>query len=345
MSDLDSQATLETTNAGGIESPTTMDSTIADSWAEISKGLQEPSETVARDVTGRFVKMEPVAEKAPEVSEEKPAEVPQAAAEPEVPAAPAPEAPKAPGSWKAEAKAVFDKLDPLIQSEVLRREADFHKGIESYKAQAETAKKYEALVAPYMATIQKLGVTPDVALGALLKADHTLRNAPPAVKVQYMHQLAKEYGIDLGAEIDPNVAAMQSRIYELEQRQEQWQQEQQRQSSHAVNTEIAKFASEPGREHFEAVRDHMAALLQGGQAKDLQDAYDQAVYANPQTRAQVLAKQLEAQRAEARKKAEEAKKAAAVNIPARGVLPAAGPRGSIEDTIRAEAERLGFGHR
>lgn len=335
--------------SGGIESPTTMDSTIAKEWESISKNLtSEVSEVVARDSSGRFTKRELDAS-APEVTPA-PTAAPVAQEQVEqpqedIPAAPSPEASKAPGSWKAEAKALFDKLDPLVQQEVLRREGDFHKGIESYKARAQVAERFEQAIAPYLPTIQKLGVSPEQAVSALMRADHTLRHAPPAVKAAEFQKLAQMYGIDLSQEIDPNVAALQNEVYQLREQQRLFQEQQQQQVSQTVNTDIERFASEPGHEHFEVVRAHMAALLQGGQAKDLQDAYDQAVYATPQTRNALIAQQLEKQRAEARKKAEEAKKAAAVNVPARGAIAAAGPRGSIEDTIRAEAERLGFGNR
>lgn len=343
MSDLDTQATLETPASTGIESPTSMDSTIGDAWKEISKGLQEPAQTVARDSTGKFT-----AQTAPKVETplETPAETPEVVAEtaqPEqVEQQPVIEAKKAPSSWKKEAAEAFNTLPPHVQDEVLRREGDFHKGIEGFKAAADTGRKFEQAIAPYMQTIQKLGVSPEIAVSALMKADHTLRYAPPAVKVAEIQRLAQIYGIDLGQQIDPNVTAMQTRIYELEQRDQQRELDQQTQTSASLNSEIDRFAAEPGHELFPKVRDHMASLLQGGQAKDLQEAYDQAVYANPQTRAEVLAKQQEEARKEALRKANDAKKAASVNVPQRGTTAAAAPKLSWEQQIRADAERLGL---
>ena len=88
--------------------------------------------------------------------------------------------------------------------------------------------------------------------------------------------------------------------------------------------------------HFEAVREDMAALLQAGRAKDLKDAYDMAVYANPQTRQALL----EQQRQEALKQAQSAAiaaraKSAAVSV--RGSSPASGSA-SAPTSLRAALE-------
>jgi len=60
------------------------------------------------------------------------------------------------------------------------------------------------------------------------------------------------------------------------------------QEDNEIQGQIKTFAADPKNVHFETVKAHMAALLKGGIAKDLQDAYDQAVYANPQTRSSLL---------------------------------------------------------
>ena len=86
----------------------------------------------------------------------------------------------------------------------------------------------------------------------------------------------------------------------------------------AKNTEvlesvIIKFAGDPLHNHFESVKGHMSALLQAGQADDLASAYEQAIYANPTTRALVLAEQQTKAKAEATQKAQAAKNASSVN--------------------------------
>lgn len=337
MPDLETQGggeSLRETLEASFDSTSSEAETTVDTPAEPAESTETKAER-ARDEAGRFAK------KQEEAALEKPtAEVQQAAV---VPAATSPY--KAPSSWKKEAAAVFDKIESgepltvqemkILRDEALRREGDFHKGIESFKTHAEAGKAFEKVVTPYMETIRKFGVTPDVAVGELLKVDNLLRTAPPAVKAQKFMELARDYGIDLSQQFDPNVAELQARLYQMEEQQKQWQLQQQTQTHEALNSDIERFKAEAGHEHFEAVRDHMASLLQGGLAKDLQDAYDQAVYANPTTRASLLEQQRK--EAEAQAQAQRARSAA---VSVRGSSPASGASApqvgsSIRDAVAA----------
>ena len=293
---------------------------VLESAMEKQEAPAEPEKPArARDEAGRFT----AAELAQQAEDKKALEVEKPA---EIPAAPAPEAKRAPSSWKKEAAAEFDKLPPHVQDEVLRRETDFHKGIEGFKQHADLGRSMERALQPYMQTIQQLGVAPDQAVGALLRADAMLRNPDPAQRAQYFATLAQQYKIDLGqvAQVpqkDPYTFELEQRLAQLQQQQEQFQQSQQQREREALNSELQAFAATA--EHFEAVKEDMAALLQAGRATDLKAAYDKAVYANPQTRAALL----EQQRQEALKQAQSAAlanraKAAAVSV--RGSSPASG---------------------
>ncbi|NBW77325.1 MAG: hypothetical protein EBR34_16255, partial [Sphingomonadaceae bacterium] len=96
----------------------------------------------------------------------------------------------------------------------------------------------------------------------------------------------------------------------------------------------------------EAVRVHMGALMQQGLAKDMEDAYQQAIWANPQVREKVLAEQTAAadakRLAEAKAKAEAGRKVQAVRgAPpvSNGVQGASGNR-SIRQEIEAAIAAL-----
>ncbi len=84
----------------------------------------------------------------------------------------------------------------------------------------------------------------------------------------------------------------------------------------------------------------MVALLQAGQAKDLSDAYEQAIYANPITRASVLQQQTQQVKAESAERAQRAKAASSVNMRSRPPIDTAEPVGSIDDTIRRTYRQL-----
>lgn len=289
-----------------------------------------------RDEQGKFAKQAPVDPNAP---------TDQGA--PAAPASPASPLDAAPNTWRKEVAANWATLPPEVRAEVVRREADFHKGIEGYRQAAGFGQAMERAITPYAQTIQGLGITADKAVAELMAADHKLRYGSPQEKTAYFAQLAQTYGIDMTAvqqvehtPIDPNIAALQQQVQRLSGFIENQQSQGKQQEEATLNSEIASFAADPKHSHFESVKGHMAALLQAGQASSLADAYEQAIYANPTTRALVLAQQQAEQRAEAAKKATAAKTAASVNTRPRASMPVSQPIGSMEDTIRAKLREM-----
>ena len=258
------------------------------------------------------------------------------------------------GLRKEEAEA-FAKADQVVRDAFVRRSEEMHKGLEQFRTKAQFGHAMEQAIAPFMATIQAIGATPETAVKTLMVADHNLRYGTPQQKTEMLLKIAKDYGVDLNqvqqyqAEqpyVDPQVTQLQQQLQQMQSWVVQQNQQREWQERQALNSDIGKFASDPANEYFEHVRNDMAGLLQAGLATDLKDAYEKAIYANPTIRAQVLAKQ-QAQEAEKRKAmttqtAQAAKKAASVNMPRRGLMPAAKPVGSMDDTIRETAQRLGI---
>lgn len=340
----------QTTDVQTPEAPVSIEDTIRNTLSEIRErgeggevGKPDVPDTPEekaqriRDEQGKFAKQTPTDPNAPPV-------------DPNAPTAPTAQASPldaAPNTWRKEVAATWQTLPPEVRGEVLRREADFHKGIEGYKAAAGFGQAMERAITPYAQTIQSLGITADKAVSELMAADHKLRTGSPQEKTAYFAQLAQNYGIDMAAvqqveqtPIDPNIAALQQHVQQLSWFIENQQSQGKQQEEATLNSEIASFAADPKHSHFESVKGHMAALLQAGQASSLADAYEQAIYANPTTRALVLAQQQAEQRAEAAKKATAAKTAASVNTRPRPSMPVSQPIGSMEDTIRATLRNL-----
>ena len=199
-----------------------------------------------------------------------------------------------PKSWKhdQELTDLFNSADQKLVDQINLREQQILEGIDKYKSKAEQADAYESAVAPYMATIQTLGVEPQVAVKHLLAADHALRYGSPNQKVAYIQKLAYDYGVDLTKEdlasqpeSNPELDHLRN---ELSQVQSQLQTQSQAQQQ-VIQTEMQQFASE--NEHFEEVRNDMAILLEQGRATTLQDAYDKACWLNDNVRSQLLASQ------------------------------------------------------
>lgn len=148
------------------------------------------------------------------------------------------------------------------------------------------------------------------------------------------------------------------RVQTWEQRQEQERAWQLEQAQSRVMSEIERFKNEAGtdgrplRPYFAEVEDDMAELAQlavkkGGDTPPLQELYDTAVWANPNTRNRLLAEQTAAQEAqrraqeakardEARAKAARAQKASAPvsGAPRTGHAAAANGTASIRDDLR-----------
>ena len=255
----------------------------------------------------------------------------------------------APNTWKKEAQADWKNTPKNVRDEVERRESDFHKGIEQYKTKAQYGESMERSIAPYMATINSFGVTPDVAVSELLRSDHTLRHGSAREKNALMSKLFSDYGIDPQSTFNylqngaPQLDPRDLRIENLERANQQQKTMAEQQVNESLNSEIVKFASDPLHNHFETVKGHMAALLQAGQAKDLSDAYEQAIYANSTTRTLVLAEQQTKAKVEATQKAQAAKNASSVNTRSRPSMPVSQPIGTMDDTIRATLRRLTAG--
>lgn len=284
-----------------------------------------------RDEAGRFAKAETV--EAPETVQE----VPQR---------------KAPSSWKPAAQEAFLKADrgePLTPEEVRlltqeaeRRESDFHRGVSEFKTHSERAKAYDQAIAPYQQHLQSLGVDGPTALKHLIHADYTLRTSDPATKANYLRQLANQYGVDLNIEpqqVDPQTQYLMSQLQELRRQQQLWQNQWQSQEQSRANQELTSFATSD-KQHFEAVRNDMADLLQTGKAKDLQEAYDMAVWMRPDIRQTLL----DQQRAEAQRKAldqAQAQRAKAAAVSVKGSSPMSGGvqpnlKGSLRDILSAQ---------
>ena len=244
----------------------------------------KPETGANRDQSGKF------AAKAPEAKRETitlPAKT--------VEAAPAPVKP--PESWTPAAKAKFAGMDPDLQKEVLRREGEMTKQFSVIDEDRTLGKKIRSAAAPYLATIKAEGGDESAAFGAFLNYAHIMRSGTPQQKLQALQNVAQQFNVPLGSQ--PQQAAPNQAFESLAQRLDRLERERQAdlhqrqvQEQFSLSSEIEAFSSEAGHEHFETVRELMGSLLQSGQATDLQDAYDKAIWANPEIRSTLTQAQL-----------------------------------------------------
>jgi hypothetical protein len=219
-----------------------------------------------RDERGRFAKGEPTPAPEPEPAEE-------------------PVWMKPPASWKKDYHDVWLSADPKMREYAFQREEQMRKGVEPLLSKAQFADAMNQALEPYMQTIQGLGLKPEQAVAALAQADYTLRTASPEQRVQYLYNLAAQYGINLGQQgqapqatpstVDPLVWQLQNELNNVRGEVMGWKQQQEMAQNQQLLSEINDFSGKA--EYFEEARPTMIQLLQTGVAETLEDAYDKAI--------------------------------------------------------------------
>ena len=253
-----------------------------------------------------------------------------------------------PKTWRAEALAKWETLPAEVQREVLKREEDIFKGLESYKADAQIGRSLNQVLSPYMPMLQQAGVNPLQQVESLMQAHHGLATGTPEQKQRFFSELARAYNVPLseglGSEespfTDPQVAALQKEIAALKSKTSAREQQEAATVRATLQKEIDSFAADPKNVYFDEVATDIAALLKSGTASTLAEAYEKAIWLNPATRAKEqsrLTAETEAKaKAEAEAKAAAAKKATAANVRSSPKsASAAAPLGSIDDTLSA----------
>lgn len=251
----------------------------------------------------------------------------------------------APKSWKTEMHAEWAKMTPAQQAYVEQREEEAYKGVSA--AQGE-AKVFKDVLAPFQASLQSRGHNDPVhVIRTVMTLENKLAHGTPEVKLQTIRELAKGYGVDLGAAAapadetyrDPALTAVQNELNEIKGKLTAEEQGRLNRQTEQISKEIEAFATDPAHAYFNEVQLDIVTLLRGDPKMSLQDAYDRALWANPITRAKEQARLTTEAEAKIRKEAEEAAIAArkAKGTVVRGKeserVPT-DPLGSIDDTMR-----------
>jgi hypothetical protein len=268
---------------------------------------------------------------------------------------------KPPTSWSKNSRAEWDSLSPSVQSEVLRREADTARGVEELKKRHNdelTAWKsrqadLEEAMRPYETAIQQSGQTKGQVVKSLL--DWNMALVGPR-KLDAFRALAQSFGVDISqlsggsaAQTQQGATATESQssvpsqghdrswepaIRSVAQRLEQFEQSSAVQRQATAEQVVHNWAKD--KTHFERVRGLMAQLvdndakmggvrfLKNGQI-DMDAAYDAAIWADPDVRADLLSEQKVLHEAAVRSTAEKAKADADTRI--------------LAEKQRADAER------
>ncbi len=200
--------------------------------------------------------------------------------------------PAAPASWSDAEKAHWETLTPEAREIVLRRERDTEKALHERAEVARRADPIVQAIEPYQDQWAMRGVRPEQAISQLLAAqDALMRNfdaalpelirafgRDPHAAAQAMLGQSQAPGQVQAAPIDFRDPRLDAVIAELDEAR-----------SRDVAGQIEAFSRDPAHPHFEAVRVEMGKMIQVDPSMSLKDAYDRAVWANPETREKLLA--------------------------------------------------------
>jgi hypothetical protein len=214
-----------------------------------------------------------------------------------------------PSSWKKDYEEHWGKLDPTLQDYIQQREADYAKGVSTYKNQWDMAQPLVHAIEPFMPLLQEHSIEPSTWISNLGKAHATLAMGSPEQKQQMFAQLANDYGINLGSitgqGYDPQFSQLAQELNQIKNQWTSFQSSQERIEQAQLQNEISSFKDD--KPYFEEVRETMAGLLQSGMANDLQSAYDKAIRLNDDVFQKVNATQAQKSEAAQREKVAAAK--------------------------------------
>lgn len=192
-----------------------------------------------------------------------------------------------PKGWSADEKALWPTLSPAIQAAVARRESEADNGGRQW---SEQRRAYDEMLTPVKTLAQRNGVPEGEALKRLVEASDWLERDPRS----FIQSYAQHYGIGLTiadqqnnrpqSQPDPHIAQLHETVQQIQDTLAEQQEKE-------LNSIIQTFASSPGHEHFDAVKVEMGRLMQIDDTLSMDDAYDKAIWANKDIRANLLAAQ------------------------------------------------------
>jgi hypothetical protein len=325
------EAALEQAEEGTLEAPIEKEIEVNDDPIQTEEA--SPEESNDRDEKGRFksnaeeTSSQDDTDKEPELANE----ASDVNEETEI---------KRPTTWKKEYRDVWDKMQegkPLDKAEFVKfaeyanqREAEYKKGVSTYKAEADNARQLTDAIGPFIPELQKHGIHPVSWIQSLGRAHYTLANGTYDQKIQAFNRLAQDYGIQLNSDslqmpeqayVDPYQQQLMQQLQATQQQVQQLSAIREQEENARLTQEISRVSSDKERfPHFEMVREDMAQLLERGLAPNLETAYAKAVRMNDEAYKLEQEKLLRSANTQA-SKAQQVAKAKATAVSPKSVTP------------------------
>lgn len=253
----------------------------------------------------------------------------------------------APKGWSAEAKADFGKLSPAVQAAVIKRESEINDGGARW---SEEKRVLTEALTPLRALASENKVPEGEVARRLVSAERFIRDKPSEAIAWIAQRSGLKVSIDGAPVATPSQPQADPVVAQLHQKVSQFERMFEQQEQGRIGSEIETFASAPGHEHFAAVRQEMGLLMQAaiqaGRTMTLDQAYEKAVWSDPDIRTQLTSAQTvdAARKAKDRETAERARRGnlSLNGSPNGGTRPApkADPNSSVVDDVRAAVAQL-----
>jgi hypothetical protein len=334
-----------------------------------------------RDAYGRFLPADQGGE--PGEQSQDPAPKPVPAPDATKPVDPALGSNQPPQHWPEQARQMFAKQSPEAQAFLLERVTSTERDYQAKAQAAATAVQFTQSLAPIFqdpviaGSLQQAGVSPHDAIGQWAGFHRRAMDPNPAVRAALHQELGQRMGLNPAATgqmsqpgqvalseedlKDPAIRYFADHISKTLQEQQalrgelnQMQQETQKRANAEVlkvtRWSIDSFADEkdasgqPKRPHFDAVLPLMIDLFRANPERDIQEAYDYAIWAVPSVREKLLA----AERQGIQQQQGNLRARQAVRSNVRGITsPVAKPAGDgkssgLRATLEAAAEEIGL---
>lgn len=257
---------------------------------------------------------------------------------------------KPPVTWRKEAAAEWNSLSSTLKSEINKREQDILSGIEGYKQLAGIGTSVRDIIKPHIGLLQSNNINPLELISGLVQSHIQLATADNGAKMEIFKQLAENYGIDGSAVLnttdngeppyaDPQIKSLQDEISSLKSKLNGFEEQSSTDQRNKIIAKVKAFAEDPKNIYWSEVASDVAGLIKSGTAKDLTDAYEKAVWANPITRekeqARLKKEAEEVKQQEAKKQAKKAAKTTNTNMKAKQRTNSnQQPLGTMDDTLK-----------
>ena len=221
-----------------------------------------------------------------------------------------------PPGWSQASKQAFASLPDHLKSDVLKREKEVSDGFKQYSTKAKQYDEIEQALSPMRPVYQQSGIPNDAeAIRQLVQWENAFRTNPAAA----ITHLARIKNIDLASLAQGNPgqsngqdATLQQYLNPVYQTVGTLKNELDSIRNERAANEIATFSKD--KPYFDKVKVAMGKLMASGSVSDLDGAYQTAIWADPEIRAEMMQKEveskLEATRAQASQRSQEARKAA-----------------------------------